>query len=228
MENIDGLKLEYEMILCGERKSFYAIGRNTTQSEVIAFLRYVFEDIVGWSPEQLCAFYTHEIAAKLHIERVIGKIVWPVELDRNKDRFYVAVYLYPDRITYNKKERIIQYYLEAYLPDDKRKIFFDPNLPRFYIENCAEYMIKQEFEDSESADIYGFFSKKKSEYMPMLKQYKLNAACGSNYPYCVDMIHRALPTEKKDDELYTFWRLMIWAKDNQIRIPSDRKKRKED
>lgn len=225
MIDVNGLIIEYEMILCGERKTFYMIGSNTTQDDVVIFLRYVFEEIVGWSPEQLRDLYTDEIAKKLHIERVIEKIAWPVELDRKKDFFYVAVFLYPDRITYNKKERIIQYYLNSYLPDEKIRPFFETRNPELYIEICAGYMLEQEFGDAQASEIYEFFAKKKSEYMPMLKRYKLNAACSNSYQCCLDMIHRALPPEKRNDELYTLWRFIRWIKDNQISLHVDRKKR---
>ena len=230
MRQDEGFYIEYDEILCHNRIEFYGtyVGRNATQDDMKDYLIYIFRDFLGWSPEEVRDNFTHELAEKLHITRLISKIKWPVELDREKDLFYVAVFLFPERIGYPKKERILSYYKEVYLKKEKtsQKTFFDPDLPKLYLINCAEYMLEKEFSDWPAEKIYSFFSGKKKIYMDVLKRYKIGIACQLNYEYVIDMIHEALPEEKKDIDLYAFWRVMHFYKENKIRLKVEKAGRK--
>ena len=227
MRQDEGFYIEYDEILCHNRVEFYGtyVGRYSTQEEMRDYLLYIFEDFLGWSPEELRDHFTHELAEKLHITRLISKIKWPVELDRDKDLFYVAVFLYPDRITYPRRERVLAHYREVYLKKEKtsQKTFFDPDLPEMYLLNCMEYIMEEEFGDWSPEDIYAFFSGKKKTYMDVLRKYKIGIACQLNYEYIIDIVHQALPEEKRDTDLYAFWRVIHFYRDNKLRKKTDRK-----
>ena len=62
--------------------------------------------------------------------------------------------------------------------------------------------------------------------MDVLKRYKIGIACQLNYEYVIDMIHEALPEEKKDIDLYAFWRVMHFYKENKIRLKVEKAGRK--
>lgn len=219
VHDITGHIIEYERILCGERRTIYGIGADTTQEEVRAFLRYVFVDVVGWTPEELRDRYTHEIAKKLHLTRIINKVPCPPELDCKTDLFYVAAFVFPDKNMYDsKKARVIEYYKTQYLKNAQKKAFFDPDDLENYLLNCTGYMLQQEFGGRSVPEIYAFFAGKKIDYAAVLKRYKLYTPCYESYAHCIDMIHMALPAEKRDDTLYSYWKLMIFSKENRVRF----------
>lgn len=220
MRQDEGFYIEYDDILCHNRIEFYGtyVGKSATQEDVADYLRYVFEEMLGWTPEDLRDKYTHELAEKLHISRLVGKVRWPVELDREKDLFYMAVFLYPDRITYPRKERILDYYKNVYIKKEKisQKTFYDADLPDLYLLNCARYMVDKEFGSWPVKKIYEFFTGKKKVYTEFLRKYKMTVVCQLNYEFAIDMIHEVLPEEKKDEDLYAFYRLLLFCRENKI------------
>ena len=73
MRQDEGFYIEYDDILCHNRIEFYGtyVGKSATQEDVADYLRYVFEEMLGWTPEDLRDKYTHELAEKLHISRLL-------------------------------------------------------------------------------------------------------------------------------------------------------------
>ena len=75
MKNI-GLILEYEDVLLGKKANVSStyINKDNPEPDVIAVLKYVFEDILGWDPETVRKFTTKELLKQLHLSRLTNKI----------------------------------------------------------------------------------------------------------------------------------------------------------
>jgi len=96
---------EYEDVLVGKRKAFsgfyFSYGVNGNMRLALQIMKYAFETYLQWPADQLRDCLTMEILEKLKIKPLLRHIVFPPELDRKKDLFYIAWRLYPKTVHYS-------------------------------------------------------------------------------------------------------------------------------
>lgn len=94
--NETGVLMEYEQILLGNtinsRSKFTAtyISKNADDRYALHLLRYVFEEILDWSPIVTRTFLSGELIDMLKLRVVANSIQFPPELSPKTDYFYYA------------------------------------------------------------------------------------------------------------------------------------------
>ena len=91
MKNI-GLLTEYENILLKKKKDFSpAYMRASARPETAAVVfRFAFEELLQWTPEMIRDYTTPELIQALHLKKALNRVVFPPELNKRDDLFYIA------------------------------------------------------------------------------------------------------------------------------------------
>ena len=201
--------LEYEDILLGKRKNFSAtnMGIHTKEQSALRVIQFATEKILRWSPETIALYINPELIHLLHLQRPLSKVKFPAELDPERDLFYLAQAIYPDKIRYSKTKIILRIYQRIM---DKRQ----PKYPKnFFIGAsglinaciCLQYAINQNVAVHSIQELYDKFSNE-AWAISFLRANRLYVPFYQNYEYPIDMLHDALPEESKDDLFYHRYR----------------------
>ena len=108
--------MDYESVMIKKKttKNYKVILKGEDEEQGLEhatkLLKYVFENILEWSPRMIHDYFTPEIKDWLNLDVCTRKIPFPPELNPHKDLFYIAHYLYPDVISYNKKSAVLDNY----------------------------------------------------------------------------------------------------------------------
>lgn len=197
--------MEYEMILLGKRVEFSStyIKKDTSEDEVRPLLRYVFQDLLGWGAQDIYHYATPKLIQKLHLARVIRKIEYPPELNRNKDLFYLAQIVYPESIHIPQAKLILTVYQRVLSGEMKKfpKNFFLATRSDMYLNICMEYAIEHFLPVYDLKTLYQKFSDT-DWAMQFLKRVRLDDPCKSLFEYPIDMFHESLREEQKNTLYY--------------------------
>ncbi len=217
------LLMDYEKIMIREDKQNYKVVQKHEETDeglknAVYLLKYIFENILEWTPYMIRDYFTPEISEWLHLENCVTKIPFPPELDHYKDYFFVAHYLYPKTLPYNKKKSV----LEIYERERRKK---SPKFPRNFFLNkegkenfniCLKYVISENFYTLDSEDIYDFFSEPKRAKKFMSENY-LTAPCNNHYTSIFEAIHSILPEGDKNETYYQYLILDDFLRKNKIK-----------
>lgn len=137
--------LEYESILLKKANSFSTtyIGKDAKEKDVLPIFRYVFEEILNWSPKEIHDRISLNLLKKLKLYRLYRKVEFPNGLSPEKDVFFLAFKLYPKEIGYTKKD-IVLYIYEQTLRGHRKKIpknFFDYSTGSFNASLCLQHVL---------------------------------------------------------------------------------------
>nr|WP_303182444.1 hypothetical protein [Lachnoclostridium phocaeense] len=204
-----GLIVEYEDIMLGNRRDFSSayVNRQTLQRDCIDLLKYVFEDLLHWTPSMIMDFTTKELLDQLHLTRIIRRLEFPPEIDPEKDLFYLPVLMYPDKLGVSKRDLVLRVYqkLLAGKLSKYPKNFFLNKDGDINACICLQYAINTDLQLESIEDLYAYFSDK-SKCSKFLHEHKLYNACREIYEYPIDFLHDSLPTEQQEELLYRYYR----------------------
>lgn len=207
-----GLLTEYESILLGNRKDFTTtyLSQPFAQHTCLTLFRYVFEDLLEWTPEMIQYHLTMDIIKKLHLEKPFKKLYYPPELDKEHDLFYLVCLLYPDKFKYSKREIIIRVYEKVLNGTLKKfpKNFFKGIDGAMNLGICMQYAINQNLHVSSIRELYMYFSNL-SKINTFLRNVKLYTPCIENYEYPIDMLHDCLSELDKNELFYYYCRFLV-------------------
>ena len=209
MENI-GLIMEYENILLGKQKDFSSeyMGKSTMEKDIREILKYVYEDLLHWTPQMIRDYNNLVLIQKLHLTRPIRKINFPPELSETDDLFYVAKFLYPDIIHCSKKNLTLRVYeriLTGELTKYPKKFFSDAE-GELNLNICFQHAVSQFLQVKSMEELYNYISNKEKGY-EFLKTYRLHNAFLDYYEYPIDLLHASLPSAQKNELFYVNGRL---------------------
>ena len=204
MENI-GLLMEYEDILLGKRKDFSAgyIGQGTSSQDISQILRYAFEKLLHWSPEDVRDYASPGLIRKLHLERIVNKIDFPSGLNPKTDMFYIACFLYPKQIRFSREKLAMQVYqkvIDGKLQKYPKNFFLSAD-GELNAQICLRYAINQNLYVNSVRELYEFVSDS-DKALSWLKSINLQVPCRLIYEYPIDMLHSCLPASQKDELMY--------------------------
>lgn len=170
--NETGVLMEYEQILLGNtinsRSKFTAtyISKNADDRYALHLLRYVFEEILDWSPIVTRTFLSGGLIDMLKLRVVANSIQFPPELSPKTDYFYYAWRMYPEMVhitqrelTLNVYEKVLQGMLIKYPKGFFLKLHGEINKAI-----CLNYAIEQYLHPGSIEEIYKFFSDKKRHF----------------------------------------------------------------
>lgn len=215
MKNI-GLIMEYEDILLGKRNEFSTsyLSKDNAENDGMIILKYVFENLLGWSPVTIRDFISPELIRMLHLQRVVNKIEFPPELDKNKDLFYLAWLMYPETVHHTRRDLTLKIYQQVLRGELTKfpKNFFLTARGEMNASICLQYAINQNLCVKTIEELYMMFSDKKRA-REFLGKVRLLVPCGDIYEYPIDMLHDSLPTSQKNEFFYMYGKFLSVLKD---------------
>lgn len=217
-----GCLIEYEEILLGKRQEFSSLYvQKGAKPEIVAgLLRYAFNNLLGWTPEEVKNYATMEMVGKLRLGNAVKKLSFPAELSmgREKNMFYLVSLMYPEKYGMIKRDIILAAYkavLSGELPKIPKNFFFKAD-SQLYTAICLQYAISMNITVRSIKELYAKFADNAWAWN-FLKKARLDVPCRDMYRYPVEMLHDALDEEQKND-LYYHYYLFKASLDKAVRI----------
>lgn len=90
------LFVEYEGILLGNTQKFSQLSLTRLREKTTAkqILRFIFEELLEWTPEQVRDYLTPQIAEKLHLTRIVHQIDFPCLLQVHFGNIVLIILFY--------------------------------------------------------------------------------------------------------------------------------------
>ena len=202
---------EYEELLIGERKEFsqYFFEDNIcTEDLVLECIRYACEKLLKWTPKQACSLFNTRIVDMMKMRMMINYIEFPLELEKEKDYYYVMHKLYPDIMPFSVEDSVINMY--------KRILNGKVQFPREYATGpegitkiciCLQYAIEHYHPFHSVKEMYVFFtSMDGTRFMKKYQLFSIMTLLGMDP---LTLLHETLPEDQKSDfyfYYYSFWK----------------------
>lgn len=217
------LLIDYEKVAINKKYKNYKVKQKDEEADeeiknAVYILKYVFNNILEWSPTMVRDYFTPDIAEWLNLTNCTSKIPFPSELDKNKDFFYIASYIYPKEVPYKKKNIVLDMYeQERYKERPKfNKDFFNLANGKENYDICLRYILAERFINSEKEEIYAYFANNK-QGRQFLRENNLLKPLSQHYDCVLEAVHNALNEADKDETLYYYYYLMSELKRKKIR-----------
>jgi len=204
----EDLLKQMDEIFLGNRKacSTLVMSREYGTRLTDTMLRYVFEDYLDMSPEQVRDNLTHVMVERFKLRPFIHKrIPCPVELDGEKELQYIAWHLYPWTRNAEPYELIIKIYMEILHKKRKKypKGFFDDADGEKRAIILLKTMINEYICPESIEYLYELFANDRA-VMPILNKYALKAPLLCIYNSPLDYLHESLG-KQGDESLYAHY-----------------------
>lgn len=213
MENT--AKVSYEKLLLGhrERMVFKVSGEDRLIAEYNAkeVLRYAFEVILNWTPQDIRDYVTIDILKWLNIIFAYRKLTFPPELDPDIDVSFLAHLLYPKEIVYSRRDIVINKYNQVLSGTLAKfpKNFFSENEGQKNLEICFRYAVFTLLPDMTEREMYEYFSDKiRSD--KFLKNSRLEII-NKNHIDIIDYLHSLISDENSSDFWYIYYKFRFEA-----------------
>lgn len=168
----------------------------------IGVLKYVIENLLGWSPEEMVVYFNDYIISRLKLEPIIKALELPPELVRNTDYFYYAHLCYPKEIPYSEKDATL-YTFRRYRRGEINRLnkrFTLGSKGQLRAAWCLQECIRTSTFTSWE-DIYKTFWNLDTA-KEFLKKNKLDCIYKNHYASPLDYLHSSLPYNDKNEGLY--------------------------
>lgn len=198
---------EYEKILLGTRCNYssFLFNENPKKAHENAceIMRYGFY-LLGWTPQDVSHFVDMKILKTLKMDVVLKYIIFPEELSKRDDLFYLATILYPEEIHFSVGdmiERVFKKVLNKSLYSFPKRYFMgESGYNRLCI--CFITYIREKGHFKNVREMYEHFSTQ--EGVRDLQACYLLRPCEELYETPVDLVHDALADEQKDYAAYSY------------------------
>lgn len=208
-----GLLYEYSLILMGELNAFSSAYFGNKSVDNKGFAQFIFhqafEVFLRWTPDEVYQMFDKEILLRMKLDKVIGYLNLPPEIERNQDYHLIAAYLYPETIHVDASELVIQTY-EAVLKGQENgglykfpKHYFDGQTGRQRAHICFRYMIEHQCSFNSVKEMYLFFSSDAGTRLINNQGLKLVLKDVFHSP--VLFLHESLPDGMKDEFWYHYY-----------------------
>lgn len=205
---------EYENVILNNQKSFshyyFTEDPVINQDIALAAFHYAFEVILHYDPHTLKERINIELLKTMRLYNLYMKyIVFPSELAKSRDVWYVCHLMYPEIFPNGIRENTIQMYSSLMSGHIKKfpKHVFDGNEGKIKACICLQYAINKYLSFTDIDELYDFFSQE--GIMNFLKRIKLDGVCVVNYSFPIDFLHDSLPSMQKNEELYKYARAAV-------------------
>lgn len=214
--SILGLLKEYEDALANEGKSLLTtyFPYHPNHTAVKNFLRYVFEVLLQWTPEDVQKNLTKDMADRMKLWRVINSLDFPEELNKKEDLWYIAHLLYPEQIAYDR----VAYTMSVYENVLSNK---NPRIPKWFFSTfngeinaslCLNMALNRYMTSTTVPELYHFFADTKAA-MAFLQDVRLTQACNNFFSSPLEMLHSSLAPEDRDEYWYSYYSVMSSVRD---------------
>ena len=182
-----------------------SVVRAASKDSVLTLFRYVFEDLLGWSPEKIRSMVSIKILKFLKLDVFLSKLPCPSELVEKRDYFYIAESMYPDVFKIRTEERVMYTY-KRFQDGEIQKLpknFFSTIQAPEIACTCLRMAITKDIDASSPYDLYMLFSNK-TWAKEFLRKASLLRPCENLYKEPLAYLHDALPMEERSEAIYRF------------------------
>lgn len=212
---------------------FFSYSEEQNHEDAAGLMRYVFEEVLGWTPNDVQNHCSKEVIDILGLRPAYRALMWPCTYDANGKRVplvdsrsgygYVAALLYPDVIhTLGKQKLWIMEYNAMMSGRGQRAFRVDDFLGNDGHDHAVlllnHYLTNNPDERFKCADdVYRVFANQK-EADKLLKKAKLSIICQALFKSPLEYLHASFPDDGTDagcDHLsYDFYRFERMFEDN--------------
>ena len=157
------LLYEYENVILGNQNTMSpTLFKGTAQQnerDALSVIKYAVEVYLKWTPDELEKRLDAEVVKRMHFDDLLKYVTFPTELNKNYDFYYVAYLLYPDKITFNYRQSVVNLYRRilanqlseiqdndsAEIRKFKRTLLNDPGYVAIKQKGLAEYKFPKEY-----------------------------------------------------------------------------------
>ena len=203
--------LDYEEFLrtgAADKKISLVYFRGTDQlnhERAVHILRYVFVEILHWRPEDVLNKASKKMITDLQLTIPYSKLIYPPEMSKKRDYYYMAKLLFPNEIHSFKPIDIIIHLYQQVLskkvnfPTD----YFSGNARngKYRASVCLRFMLSHEMKFRSVEEMYEFFADQKTA-MKYLQEIKLKKPCELFFDSALDYMDYSIPREQSDSLLY--------------------------
>lgn len=209
MQNI---KKDYENLLLKDdpgvnlSTSYFCYTDYNNHKLALDLFRYVMEEILHWTAIDIVHSLDLNTIKNLHLLVPYKYLIFPEELNKRKDCFYVAHLLYPNEIPYSTKSLVTIAYQKVLSQESGKfsKNFFSGAEGELRACICLQYLLKEYLSFSSVEEIYYYFSTPKA--MSTLRQYHLASVCSELFESPLEFVHNSLPNKQKNELYFQFYR----------------------
>lgn len=170
----------------------------------VHIMRYIFINILHWTPEDVLNKASKKMIADLQLTIPYSKLIFPKELSKKRDYYYMAKLLFPETVhSFSRTDITIHLYQQVLSKKTTfpAGYFADPREGLFKAAVCLRYRLSHEVKFSSVEDMYNFFADSK-EAMKYLKSVKLDKPCLQFFDTPLDYMDYSIPKQQADSLLY--------------------------
>lgn len=167
-------------------------------------MQYIFTNVMRWSPEDVLNRASREMLSDLQLTIPYSKLIYPRELSKKRDYFYIAKILFPDAIkSFSRRDLIIHFYQQVLdrtvtMPGD----YFNDEEGEYKATVCLRYYLTRDAQFKSIEQLYDFFNSKEAE--KYLKGARLDKVCRLYFENPLDFLDASLPRQQTDSLEYFY------------------------
>lgn len=186
--------------------SYFCYNAYNNHKLALVLFRFAIENILNWKPADIVSSLDINTIKNLHLLVPYKYLMFPDELNKQKDCFYVAHLLYPNEIPYSTRDSVIISYQKVLSQENGKftKNFFSGSEGDLRACICLQYLLKEYLSFPSVEEIYYFFSTAKA--LSTLKHYRLSVVCSEYYESPLEFVHSALPETQKNELYFQYYR----------------------
>ncbi len=206
--------LEYENILLKKKNNFSntVLTKNdvaSSRKNALVILRYAFEEILHWSPNDIINMLTKNVAEQLRLDSPLKYIEVPVEVNRTIKNRYIAHLIYPRKISFSEREITVDIYKKVLSKRiygfPKRFLSDDKGMER--ARACLNHLLQNHLQFHSIEETYSFFAS--LEGSKALKKYQLFVVSNDLFDTHIDFLHESIPEYQQNDFLFNYYKFRI-------------------
>lgn len=200
---------EYEKIYVGIKKnlpgSFFKENPDKAKENAIAIIKYAFEIMLGWTPEDISFSVNADILKTMHLNTLVKYLQIPEEFGSKIEPKYFAHILYPDKIYFDDSGIALNIYKRILSGENigyPKKFFHDEKgIARAKV--CLSYVLREKLIFSDIEEVYKYFLTPQGK--ADIHNFHLNAAFAL-FETPIDFVHQTLAESQKNDFLYHYYK----------------------
>ena len=205
------LIMEYENRLLGKNSALSKLLNERKYDEKVAdkkarfILKFVFEHFFHWTPSEAAQYFDKEVIDKMQLNDVVNKIIFPSEMDRDKDFYFYSWSVYPQSESATFRERTMKAYKERLsgVREKLPKEFFGDAKGDLRAIICLNQILAEEKGYSDIKEYYEFMAS--SAGNSFLSKVKLKDVCRNIFGNPVNYLHQSLSKEQQNEFYYQYY-----------------------
>lgn len=171
----------------------------------VHILRYIFIKILHWTPEDVLNRASKRTISDLQLTIPYSKLIFPKEMSKKRDYYYMAKLLFPEEIhSFSKADITIHLYQQvlARQTNFPAGYFNDPKEGLYKASMCLRYKLSHDVMFRNIEGMYDFFADKKKA-AKYLHESRLEKPCDLFFEgSALDYMDYSIPKQQADSLLY--------------------------